>query len=162
MQKTDIALGAFILVPILCLIIPVPLLLLDLLFALNISFSMVILFRSLFSKEPLDMSSFPTLLLMMTLFRLSLNVSSTRNILLNGEAGNVVSTFGNFVGGGNLVVGAIVFFVLILMQLLVLNKGSERVSEVTARFTLDAMPGKQMAIDADLNTGAITDEQARE
>ena len=162
MQKTDIALGAFILVPILCLIIPVPLFLLDLLFALNISFSMVILFRSLFSKEPLDMSSFPTLLLMMTLFRLSLNVSSTRNILLNGEAGNVVSTFGNFVGGGNLVVGAIVFFVLILMQLLVINKGSERVSEVTARFTLDAMPGKQMAIDADLNTGAITDEQARE
>lgn len=162
MQKTDIALGAFILVPILCLIIPVPLFLLDLLFALNISFSMVILFRSLFSKEPLDMSSFPTLLLIMTLFRLSLNVSSTRNILLNGEAGNVVSTFGNFVGGGNLVVGAIVFFVLILMQLLVINKGSERVSEVTARFTLDAMPGKQMAIDADLNTGAITDEQARE
>ena len=112
MQKTDIALGAFILVPILCLIIPVPLFLLDLLFALNISFSMVILFRSLFSKEPLDMSSFPTLLLMMTLFRLSLNVSSTRNILLNGEAGNVVSTFGNFVGGGNLVVGAIVFLFL--------------------------------------------------
>ncbi len=162
MKKQDIALGVFILVPILCLIIPVPLLLLDLLFGLNIVLSMIILFTSLFSKEPLDMSSFPTLLLIMTLFRLSLNVSSTRNILLSGEAGNVVETFGNFVGGGNLIVGAIVFFVLIIMQLVVINKGSERVSEVTARFTLDAMPGKQMAIDADLNTGAITDEEAKE
>lgn len=162
MQRADIALGAFILVPILCLIIPVPLFLLDILFALNIALSMIILFNALFSKEPLDMSSFPTLLLLTTLFRLSLNVSSTRNILLHGEAGNVVNTFGNFVGGGNLVVGAIVFFVLVIMQLLVINKGSERVSEVTARFTLDAMPGKQMAIDADLNTGAITDEEAKE
>ena len=162
MKKQDIALGVFILVPILCLIIPVPLLLLDLLFGLNLVLSMITLFTSLFSKEPLDMSSFPTLLLIMTLFRLSLNVSSTRNILLYGEAGNVVETFGNFVGGGNLIVGAIVFFVLIIMQLLVINKGSERVSEVTARFTLDAMPGKQMAIDADLNTGAITDEEAKE
>lgn len=162
MQKTDIALGAFILVPILCLIIPVPLWLLDLLFALNILVSMIILFNALFSKEPLDMSSFPTLLLMTTLFRLALNVSSTRNILLQGEAGNVVNTFGNFVGGGNLVVGGVVFFILVIMQLLVINKGSERVSEVTARFTLDAMPGKQMAIDADLNTGAITDEEAKE
>ena len=161
MQKTDIALGAFILAPIMCLIIPVPLILLDILFTLNIAVSMIILFNALFSKEPLDMSSFPTLLLLMTLFRLSLNVSSTRNILLHGEAGNVVSTMGNFVGGGNLIVGAIVFFVLLIMQLLVINKGSERVSEVTARFTLDAMPGKQMAIDADLNTGAITDEEAK-
>lgn len=161
MQRADLILGAFILVPILCLIIPVPLFLLDLLFALNIALAMIILFNALFSKEPLDMSSFPTLLLLTTLFRLALNVSSTRNILLHGEAGNVVSTFGNFVGGGNLVVGGIVFFVLVIMQLLVINKGSERVSEVTARFTLDAMPGKQMAIDADLNTGAITDEEAK-
>ena len=159
MAKSDIALGAFILIPILCLIIP--LFLLDILFGLNIALSMIILFNALFSKEPLDMSSFPTLLLLTTLFRLALNVSSTRNILLYGEAGNVVNTFGNFVGGGNLVVGGIVFLVLIIMQLLVINKGSERVSEVTARFTLDAMPGKQMAIDADLNTGAITDEEAR-
>lgn len=161
MAKSDIALGAFILIPILCLIIPVPLFLLDILFGLNIALSMIILFNALFSKEPLDMSSFPTLLLLTTLFRLALNVSSTRNILLYGEAGNVVNTFGNFVGGGNLVVGGIVFLVLIIMQLLVINKGSERVSEVTARFTLDAMPGKQMAIDADLNTGAIIDEEAR-
>ena len=162
MRRDDMVLGAFILVPILCLIIPVPLLLLDLVFALNIALSMMILFNALFSKEPLDMSAFPTLLLLTTLFRLSLNVSSTRNILLKADAGNVVDTFGNFVGGGNLVVGAIVFFVLVIMQLLVINKGSERVSEVTARFTLDAMPGKQMAIDADLNTGAITDEEAKE
>ena len=162
MKRTDLILGAFILTPILCLIIPVPLMLLDLLFALNIALAMIILFNALFSKEPLDMSSFPTLLLLTTLFRLALNVSSTRNILLYGEAGNVVSTFGNFVGGGNLIVGGIVFFVLVIMQLIVINKGSERVSEVTARFTLDAMPGKQMAIDADLNTGAITDEEAKE
>ena len=162
MRREDMVLGAFILVPILCLIIPVPLFLLDLLFALNIALSMIILFNALFSKEPLDMSAFPTLLLLTTLFRLSLNVSSTRNILLKADAGNVVDTFGNFVGGGNLVVGAIVFFVLVIMQLLVINKGSERVSEVTARFTLDEMPGKQMAIDADLNTGAITDEEAKE
>ena len=162
MRREDMVLGAFILVPILCLIIPVPLFLLDLLFVLNIALSMIILFNALFSKEPLDMSAFPTLLLLTTLFRLSLNVSSTRNILLKADAGNVVDTFGNFVGGGNLVVGAIVFFVLVIMQLLVINKGSERVSEVTARFTLDAMPGKQMAIDADLNTGAITDEEAKE
>ena len=162
MRREDMVLGAFILVPILCLIIPVPLFLLDLLFALNIALSMIILFNALFSKEPLDMSAFPTLLLLTTLFRLSLNVSSTRNILLKADAGNVVDTFGNFVGGGNLVVGAIVFFVLVIMQLLVINKGSERVSEVTARFTLDAMPGKQMAIDAVLNTGAITDEEAKE
>jgi len=162
MKKTDIALGAFILVPILCLIIPVPPLLLDILFVLNIAVAMIILFNALFSKEPLDMSSFPTLLLITTLFRLALNVSSTRNILLSGEAGNVVQTFGSFVGGDNLIVGAIVFLVLIIMQMLVINKGSERVSEVTARFTLDAMPGKQMAIDADLNTGAITDDEAKE
>ncbi len=161
MKKMDILLGCFVLVPILCLIIPVPLVLLDFLFALNIAVSMIILFQALFALEPLDMSSFPTLLLLTTLFRLSLNVSSTRNILLKGEAGNVVETFGNFVGGGNLIVGAVVFIILIIVQLMVINKGSERVSEVTARFTLDAMPGKQMAIDADLNTGAITDEEAK-
>ena len=123
---------------------------------------MIILFNALFSKEALNMSSFPTLLLMTTLFRMSLNVGSTRNILLTGYAGNVVETFGQFVGGGNLVVGVIVFMILVIIQFVVINKGSERVSEVTARFTLDAMPGKQMAIDADLNTGAINDDQAKE
>ena len=108
------------------------------------------------------MSSFPTILLFTTIFRISLNVSSTRLILQTGEPGVVVQTFGNFVGGGNLVIGAIIFIVLVIVQILVINKGSERVSEVTARFTLDAMPGKQMAIDADLNTGAITDKEAME
>ncbi|MDD7403899.1 MAG: flagellar biosynthesis protein FlhA [bacterium] len=162
MKQTDLVLGLYILIPIICLIIPVPTVLLDIFMILNISIALIILFNSLFSKEPLSMSIYPTLLLMTTLFRLALNVSSTRNILLYGYAGEVVETFGNFVGGGNLVVGVIVFLILILVQLLVINKGSERVAEVTARFTLDAMPGKQMAIDADLNTGAITDEQAKE
>lgn len=109
-------------------------------------------FKVLFVKEVLDMSFFPTLLLFTTIFRISLNVSSTRLILSTGNPGVVVNVFGQFVGGGNLVIGAIVFIVLIIIQFVVINKGSERVAEVTARFTLDAMPGKQMAIDADLNT----------
>ncbi|MDE6615943.1 MAG: flagellar biosynthesis protein FlhA [Lachnospiraceae bacterium] len=149
-------------VPVIFLIVPIPTLLLDILILFNISIAMIVLFNALFSKEALNMSSFPTLLLMTTLFRMSLNVGSTRNILLTGYAGNVVETFGQFVGGGNLVVGVIVFMILVIIQFVVINKGSERVSEVTARFTLDAMPGKQMAIDADLNTGAINDEQAKE
>ena len=162
MKRQDLLLGLYILVPVIFLIVPIPTLLLDILILFNISIAMIILFNALFSKEALNMSSFPTLLLMTTLFRMSLNVGSTRNILLTGYAGNVVETFGQFVGGGNLVVGVIVFMILVIIQFVVINKGSERVSEVTARFTLDAMPGKQMAIDADLNTGAINDEQAKE
>lgn len=162
MKRQDLLLGLYILVPVIFLIVPIPTLLLDILILFNISIAMIVLFNALFSKEALNMSSFPTLLLMTTLFRMSLNVGSTRNILLTGYAGNVVETFGQFVGGGNLVVGVIVFMILVIIQFVVINKGSERVSEVTARFTLDAMPGKQMAIDADLNTGAINDEQAKE
>ncbi|MCI5501429.1 MAG: flagellar biosynthesis protein FlhA [Lachnospiraceae bacterium] len=162
MKKHDLFLGLYILVPVIFLIVPIPTGLLDILILFNISIALIILFNALFSREALNMSSFPTLLLMTTLFRMSLNVSSTRNILLSGYAGKVVETFGQFVGGGNLVVGIVVFLILILIQFIVINKGSERVSEVTARFTLDAMPGKQMAIDADLNTGAINDEQAKE
>ena len=162
MKRADFLLGLYILLPIIFLIIPVPTVLLDIMMILNISLALIILFTALFSTEALSMSAFPTILLMTTLFRMSLNVSSTRNILLSGYAGEVVETFGNFVGGGNLVVGVVIFLILILIQFIVINKGSERVSEVTARFTLDAMPGKQMAIDADLNTGAITDAQARE
>ena len=162
MKRQDLLLGLYILVPVIFLIVPIPTLLLDILILFNISVAMIVLFNALFSKEALSMSSFPTLLLMTTLFRMSLNVGSTRNILLTGYAGNVVETFGQFVGGGNLVVGVIVFMILVIIQFVVINKGSERVSEVTARFTLDAMPGKQMAIDADLNTGAINDEQAKE
>ena len=161
MKRQDIFLGLYILVPVVFLIVPIPTLLLDILILFNIGIALVILFNALFSKEALNMSIFPTLLLMTTLFRMSLNVSSTRNILLHGYAGNVVETFGQFVGGCNLVVGMVIFFILIIIQFIVINKGSERVSEVTARFTLDAMPGKQMAIDADLNTGAIDDAEAK-
>lgn len=162
MKKTDLIIGVYLLSAIIFFIIPMPSLLLDILLALNLSVAMIVLFNAMFSREALAMSSFPTILLFTTIFRISLNVSSTRNILGKGYAGNVVESFGQFVGGGDLIVGAIVFIILVLVQFLVINKGSERVSEVTARFTLDAMPGKQMAIDADLNTGAITDEEARQ
>lgn len=161
MKKADLALGLYILSAIIFMIVPMPSILLDLLLALNISIAMIILFNTMFVKEALDMSFFPTMLLFTTVFRIGLNVSSTRLILLSGNPGNVVATFGGFVGGNNLVIGAVIFLILVIVQLMVINKGSERVSEVTARFTLDAMPGKQMAIDADLNTGAITDEEAK-
>lgn len=162
MKKSDIGVAIYLLLAIVFFIVPIPSVLLDFMLAFNISIALIVLFRSLFVKEILDMSFFPTLLLFTTLFRISLNVSSTRLILTTGNPGNVVETFGTFVGGNSLVIGGIVFIVLILIQFIVINKGSERISEVTARFTLDAMPGKQMAIDADLNTGAITDKQARE
>ncbi|MCR5726190.1 MAG: flagellar biosynthesis protein FlhA, partial [Lachnospiraceae bacterium] len=151
----------YVLAVIVFFIVPIPSLLLDILVAFNMSIAMIVLFNALFAPDVLQMSSFPTILLMTTIFRISLNVSSTRLILAKGDPGKVITQFGTFVGGGNLILGAIVFVILILIQFLVINKGSERVSEVTARFTLDAMPGKQMAIDADLNTGAITDEEAR-
>ncbi len=153
--------GIYTLAIIIFFIIPIPSWLLDILVAFNMSIAMIVLFNALFSPEVLNMSTFPTILLFTTLFRISLNVSSTRLILLNGDPGKVIAQFGTFVGGNNLIVGAIIFIVIILVQFLVINKGSERVSEVTARFTLDAMPGKQMAIDADLNTGAITDQEAK-
>jgi flagellar biosynthesis protein FlhA len=130
--------------------------------AINISIALIILFNALFVQEVLDMSFFPTLLLFTTIFRISLNVSSLRLILATGDPGNVIKTFGAFVGGNNMVIGTIIYIVITIIQFVVINKGSERVAEVTARFTLDAMPGKQMAIDADLNTGAITEKEARE
>ena len=162
MKKSDMMIGLYILAAIVFMIIPIPTQLLDVLMALNIAVSLIIMFNALFSKEALDMSTFPSILLFTTVFRISLNVSSTRNILTKGYAGGVVAAFGEFVGGGDMIVGAIVFIILLLVQFMVINKGSERVSEVSARFTLDAMPGKQMAIDADLNTGAITDAEAKE
>ena len=161
MKKSDLAIGLYLLAAIIFLIIPMNSTVLDMFLALNISLAMVILFNALFAKEILQMSSFPSIILFTTIFRISLNVSSTKLILQSGNPGNVVETFGQFVGGNNLVIGAIVFIILILVQFMVINKGSERVAEVSARFTLDAMPGKQMAIDADLNTGAITDEEAK-
>ncbi len=160
MKRNDLFLGIYLLAAVIFLIIPMPSQFLDVLILFNVSMSLVIVFNCLFTSETLNMSGFPTLLLFTTVFRISLNVSSTRLILSTGDPGQVVQVFGSFVGGGNLVIGAIVFVVLIIVQMLVINKGSERVSEVTARFTLDAMPGKQMAIDADLNTGAITDQEA--
>ena len=143
------------------MIIPIPSWLLDILLACNIALGFTILFTAMFAKEVLDMSFFPTILLFTTIFRIALNISSTRLILTTGDPGEVVQTFGNYVGGGDLIVGAIVFLILIIVQFMIINKGSERVAEVTARFTLDAMPGKQMAIDADLNTGAINDAEAK-
>ena len=161
-KKNDLFIGIYLLAAVLFFIISIPSWLLDILLAINILVAMVVLFNSLFAKEVLDMASFPTMLLFTTIFRISLNVSSTKLILKNGDAGKVVGTFGKFVGGGNLVIGIIIFIILIIVQFIVINKGSERVAEVTARFTLDAMAGKQMAIDSDLNTGAITDKEAAE
>ena len=160
-KKNDLFMGIYLLSAVLFFIISIPSWLLDILLAFNIGVAMVVLFNALFAKEVLDMASFPTLLLFTTIFRISLNVSSTKLILRDGEAGEFVNTFGEFVGGGNLVIGIIIFIVLIIIQFIVINKGSERVAEVTARFTLDAMAGKQMAIDSDLNTGAITDKEAQ-
>ena len=161
-KKNDLFIGIYLLSAVLFFIISIPSALLDVLLALNIGIALVILFNSLYAKEVLDMASFPTILLFTTIFRISLNVSSTKLILTKGDAGQVVSVFGEFVGGGNLVIGVIIFIILIIIQFVVINKGSERVAEVTARFTLDAMAGKQMAIDSDLNTGAITDKEAAE
>jgi len=161
LKRADIFVALYILAAFVMLIVPIPNWLLDILLAVNIATGFVILFSTMFAKEVLDMSFYPTILLFTTIFRIALNVSSTRLILTTGNPGNVVQTFGSFVGSGNLIVGVVIFIILIIIQFVVINKGSERVAEVTARFTLDAMPGKQMAIDADLNTGAITDEEAK-
>lgn len=162
MKKSELGVGLFLMAAIVFLIIPIPSLLLDVMLSVNLSVSMVIMFTALFSKDILSMSAFPTIILFTTMFRIALNVSSTKLILTKGDAGNVVETFGEFVGGGDMILGVIIFIILILVQFIVINKGSERVAEVSARFSLDAMPGKQMAIDADLNTGAISDAEARE
>ena len=161
MKKADIGVAGYLLTAFVMMIIPVPNWLLDILLACNIAIAFTILFTTMFSKEVLDMSFFPTILLFTTIFRIALNISSTRLILTTGDPGDVVETFGSYVGGGDLIVGIIVFLILLIVQFMVINKGSERVAEVTARFTLDAMPGKQMAIDADLNTGAINDAEAK-
>lgn len=151
----------FVISIVVMMVIPLPSGLLDLLLILNISLALTILLVSMYTKETLEFSIFPTVLLITTLFRLALNVSTTRNILSHGEGGKVIETFGDFVVGGNQVVGFVVFLILIIIQFIVITKGSERVAEVAARFTLDAMPGKQMSIDADLNAGMITEAEAR-
>lgn len=144
------------------IIVPMPTLIVDIMLTLNISLSLVIFLLSMYIKEPLQFSVFPTMLLITTLFRLSLNFSTTKLILGKGYAGEVIDAFGNFVTGSNPVVGVIMFLILIVVQFMVITKGSERVAEVSARFTLDAMPGKQMAIDADLNSGLINEQDAKE
>ncbi len=160
-KTADAAVALYILAAFIMFIVTIPSGLLDFLLAINIAVAFTILFTSMFAKEVLELSYYPTILLFTTIFRIALNVSSTKLILGTGDPGNVVATFGEYVGGGDLIIGVIVFIILIIIQFMVINKGSERVAEVTARFTLDAMPGKQMAIDADLNTGAIDDKEAK-
>ncbi len=165
-SSSEILTAAGVIAILLVMIIPVPPILLDFLLAINITLSVTILLISMFTLTPLDFSIFPTLLLLTTLFRLSLNVASTRLVLLHGNegthaAGKVIMSFGNFVVGGNYVVGMIVFVILVIVNFIVITKGASRIAEVAARFTLDAMPGKQMSIDADLNAGMIDEKEAR-
>ena len=147
---------------IVMMVVPLPTFLLDMLIALNITGALLILLISMFVHRPLDFSVFPALLLVATLFRLALNISATRLVLRDGDAGKVIHAFGSFVVGGNLVIGMVIFLILIIVQIVVVTKGAERVAEVGARFTLDAMPGKQMAIDADLNAGLIDEAEAKQ
>ena len=165
-QREDVAIAVMMVSVIGVMLLPMPPFFLDILLSISISLSLTILITSIYIRKPLDFSVMPSILLMATLFRLSLNVSTTRLILLNGSegvdsAGEVIKSFGNFVVGGNYAVGIIIFLILVIVNFVVITKGSGRIAEVAARFTLDAMPGKQMAIDADLNTGLIDDAEAR-
>ncbi|MCS7467174.1 flagellar biosynthesis protein FlhA [Stieleria sp. ICT_E10.1] len=162
LQRSELWLSASFLAMLVVLIIPLPTFLLDMFLACNIAAAILLLLVTLGAKKPLDIASFPSLLLLLTLFRLSLNVATTRLILLDANAGKIVLTFGDFVVGGNLVVGVVIFLILVTIQFIVITKGATRISEVNARFTLDAMPGKQMAIDAELNSGAIDEKEARD
>jgi flagellar biosynthesis protein FlhA len=157
----DILVAVAIVLIVAMLVIPIPAPLLDVMLAVNLTLSVMIVLIAVYNTEPLQFSVFPTMLLITTLFRLSLNVSSVRLILSQGYSGKVIESFGNFVVGGNIIVGFVVFIILVVVQFVVITKGAERVSEVAARFTLDAMPGKQMAIDADLNAGLVTETEAR-
>jgi flagellar biosynthesis protein FlhA len=161
-RHTDLLAAGGVVLIVAMLVVPLPPFLLDLAITLNISAALAIVVTTMYVQKALDFSAFPTLLLLTTLFRLAINISVTRLILLHGDAGHVVKAFGDFVVGGNVVVGLIIFLVLIVIQFVVVTNGAGRVAEVGARFTLDAMPGKQMAIDADLNSGQITEDQARE
>jgi len=158
----DIVLAVGMVIILATMLVRMPTFMLDGLLACSISLAVAVLIITMYSKEAIELSTFPSLLLFVTLFRLSLNVASTRLILLQGNAGKIIQTFGDFVAGGSFVVGLVIFLILFIIQFIVVTKGAERISEVSARFTLDAMPGKQMAIDADLNAGAITEAQANE
>lgn len=161
-SHSDIIMAVGLVTILATLLIRLPTPVLDVLLACSISLAVAVLIITLTSKEALELSTFPSLLLFVTLFRLSLNVASTRLILLQGDAGEIIQTFGDFVAGGSIVVGVVIFLILVVIQFIVITKGAERISEVAARFTLDAMPGKQMAIDADLNAGMVTEAQANE
>ncbi|HMJ03471.1 MAG TPA: flagellar biosynthesis protein FlhA, partial [Conexibacter sp.] len=162
LRHTDLLAAVGVVLIVTMLVIPLPAALLDLFITLNISIGLAIVVATLYLRRALDFASFPSLLLLTTMFRLAINVSVTRLILTTGDAGHVVEAFGRFVVGGNVVVGLVIFLILIVIQFVVVTNGAGRVAEVGARFTLDAMPGKQMAIDADLNAGLITDEEARQ
>jgi flagellar biosynthesis protein FlhA len=161
LKHTDLVAAVSVVVVVTMLIVPLPSMLLDLFITMNISAALAVVVATMYLNKPLEFSAFPSLLLLTTMFRLAINVSVTRLILTKGDAGSVVHDFGQFVVGGDIVVGLVIFLVLIVIQFVVVTNGAGRVAEVAARFTLDAMPGKQMAIDADLNAGLITDEQAR-
>lgn len=160
-RRSEAMLAALLLMVIVTLLVPLNPVLLDMLLAVDIAATIFLLLIALSARQPLDLSVFPSLLLLLTLYRLSLNVATTRLILLDGDAGRLVTTFGGMVVGGDLVVGLVIFLILVIIQFVVITKGAGRVSEVAARFTLDAMPGKQMAIDAELNAGAIDEVEAR-
>ncbi len=160
-RATQLSVPLAIVFVVIMLVVPLPAMLLDILIALNITIGLLVLLTAMFVRRPIDFAAFPALILVLTLFRLALNVSATRLVLLDGYAGDVIGTFGHFVVGGSLIVGLIVFAILLVIQFVVITNGAGRVAEVGARFTLDAMPGKQMAIDADLNSGLIDEDQAR-
>src|SRR6267143_1981142 len=165
-KATHLLAPVAVMMVVLLMVVPLPPLLLDLLLSVDIGLAVTLLLTSVYVRQPVEFSVFPSLLLLLTLIRLSLNVASTRLVLLNGgdgveAAGHVIMAFGQFVVGGNFVVGVVIFLVLIAIQYIVINHGAVRISEVTARFTLDALPGKQMSVDADLNSGLIDDNEAR-
>ena len=162
LKHTDLLAAVAVVVVVTMLIIPLPSMLLDLFITINISAALAVVIATMYLNKPLDFAAFPSLLLLTTMFRLAINVSVTRLILTKGDAGSVVRDFGQFVVGGDIIVGLVIFLVLVVIQFVVVTNGAGRVAEVAARFTLDAMPGKQMAIDADLNAGLITDEEARQ
>ncbi|HJV22690.1 MAG TPA: FHIPEP family type III secretion protein, partial [Holophagaceae bacterium] len=165
-KRADLAVPVFILIVMVVMVVPLPAFMLDLLITLNITLSLMILLVGMYVARPKEFSAYPSILLVVTLFRLGINVATTRRILLYGQegtgaAGHMVQAFGQFVVGGSYVIGLVVFLILLAIQFLVINHGAGRIAEVTARFTLDAMPGKQMAIDADLNAGYIDEMEAR-
>src|SRR4051795_2393899 len=161
LRHADLAVAIGVVLVVVMMVLPLPSVLLDVMITVNLSIALTIVLLSLYTQDALELSVFPSLLLFTTLFRLAINISVTRLILLHGEAGSVIHAFGSFVVGGNVVVGLVVFLIIVVIQFVVITNGAGRGAEGPARFTLDAMPGKQMAIDADLNAGQITDAEAR-